>query len=148
MKIYDRYNNVREKQAYHLSDEVVTVQDQSETIQSILERLSRGVDAGYFERRPLELDDEDVAMQLDYADELDARNMQLELQLKQDANKVNPVSRVSAPEAPANKVTPVSHVTAPRATSSNEVGRMAGSAPTGEQGASEASERNEVKQTN
>lgn len=60
MKIYDRYNNVRVKQAYKLSDEVVTIQDQSETIQSILERLSRGVDDGVFERRPLELDDEDV----------------------------------------------------------------------------------------
>ena len=90
MKIYDRYNNVREKKAYHLSDEVVTVQDQSETIQSILERLSRGVDAGVFERRPLELDDEDVAMQLDYADELDARNMQLELQQRQEANRIFP----------------------------------------------------------
>lgn len=126
MKIYDRYNNVREKQAYHLSNEVVTVQDQSETIQSILERLSRGVDAGVFERRPLELDDEDIAMQLDYADELDARNMQLELE--------------------ANKVTPVSHVTATEAPSPNEVGRVAGSAPTKEQGASEVSERNEVEQ--
>lgn len=126
MKIYDRYNNVREKQAYKLSDDVVTVQDQSETIQSILERLSRGVDAGVFERRPLELDDEDVAMQLDYADELDARNMQLELQQRQDVNKV----------------TPVSQATATRATSSNEVGRMVGSAPTKEQGASESSERN------
>lgn len=131
MKIYDRYNNVREKQAYHLSNEVVTVQDQSETIQSILERLSRGVDAGVFERRPLELDDEDVAMQLDYADELDARNMQLELQQRQEANKVTPISHVSATEA----------------SSSNEVGRMAGIAPTKEQGASLASERNEVKQT-
>lgn len=131
MKIYDRYNNVREKQAYHLSNEVVTVQDQSETIQSILERLSRGVDAGVFERRPLELDDEDVAMQLDYADELDARNMQLELQQRQEANKVTPSSHVSATEA----------------SSSNEVGRMAGIAPTKEQGASLASERNEVKQT-
>ena len=126
MKIYDRYNNVREKQAYKLSDDVVTVQDQSETIQSILERLSRGVDAGVFERRPLELDDEDVAMQLDYADELDARNMQLELQQRQDVNKV----------------TSVSQATATRATSSNEVGRMVGSAPTKEQGASESSERN------
>lgn len=122
MKIFDRYNNVREKQAYKLSDEVVTVQDQCETIQSILERLSRGVDAGVFERRPLELDDEDVAMQLDYADELDARDMQLELQQRQEANK--------ATEAP----------------SSNEVGRMAGNAPTREQGASEVSERNEVEQ--
>lgn len=130
MKIYDRYNNVREKQAYHLSDEVVTIQDQSETIQSILERLARGCDTGVFERRPLELDDEDVAMQLDYADELDARNMQLELQQRQEANKVTPVSHVTATEAP----------------SSNEVGRMAGSAPTGEQGASERSERNEVEQ--
>ena len=130
MKIYDRYNNVREKQAYHLSDEVVTVQDQSETIQSILERLSRGVDAGVFERRPLELDDEDVAMQLDYADELDARNMQLELLQSQEAKKVTPVRHATATEAP----------------SSNEVGRMAGSAPTEVQGASEASERNEVKQ--
>ena len=46
MKIYDRYNNVRDKQAYHLSNEVVTVQDQSETIQSILERLARGCDTG------------------------------------------------------------------------------------------------------
>ena len=126
MKIYDRYNNVREKQAYKLSDDVVTVQDQSETIQSILERLSRGVDAGVFERRPLELDDEEVAMQLDYADELDARNMQLELQQRQDVNKV----------------TSVSQATATRATSSNEVGRMVGSAPTKEQGASESSERN------
>ena len=126
MKIYDRYNNVREKQAYKLSDDVVTVQDQSETIQSILERLSRGVDAGVFERRPLELEDEDVAMQLDYADELDARNMQLELQQRQDVNKV----------------TSVSQATATRATSSNEVGRMVGSAPTKEQGASESSERN------
>lgn len=130
MKIFDRYNNVREKQAYKLSDEVVTIQDQSETIQSILERLSRGVDSGVFERRPLELEDEDVAMQLDYADELDARNMQLELQQRQEANKV----------------TPVSHVTATEATSPNEVGRMAGSAPTREQGASEVSERNEVEQ--
>ena len=130
MKIYDRYNNVREKQAYKLSDEVVTVQDQSETIQSILERLSRGVDSGVFERRPLELDDEDVAMQLDYADELDARSMQLELQQRQEANKVTPVSHVTATEAP----------------SSNEVGRMAGSAPTKAQDVSEVSERNEVKQ--
>lgn len=130
MIIYDRYNNVRDKQAYKLSDDVVTVQDQSETIQSILERLSRGVDTGVFERRPLELDDEDVAMQLDYADELDARNMQLELQQRQDANKVTPVSHATATEAP----------------SPNEVGRMAGSAPTEAQGASEASERNAVEQ--
>lgn len=134
MIIYDRYNNVRDKQVYKLSDEVVTVQDQSETIQSILERLSRGVDSGVFERRPLELDDEDVAMQLDYADELDARTMQLdmqfELQQRQDAKKV----------------TPVSHATATEATSPNEVGRLAGSAPTEAQGASEASERNEVEQ--
>ena len=104
MKIYDRYNNVCEKQAYKLSDEVVTVQDQSETIQSILERLSRGVDAGVFERRPLELDDEDVAMQLDYADELDARNMQLELQQRQEVNEVTPVSQVTATEAILKKV--------------------------------------------
>ena len=132
MKIYDRYNNVREKQAYQLSDEVVTVQDQSETIQSILERLARGCDTGVFERQPLELDDENVAMQLDYADELEARNMQLELLQRQEAKKV----------------TPISQATATRATSSNEVGRLAGSAPTKEQGASLASERNEVKQAN
>lgn len=132
MKIYDRYNNVRVKQAYHLSNDVVTVQDQSETIQSILERLSRGVDAGVFERRPLDLDDEDVAMQLDYADELDARTMQLELEQRQVANKVTPVSQVTATEAP----------------SSDEVGRMAGSAPTKEQDASLASERNVVERAN
>lgn len=129
MMIYDRYNNVREKQEYHLSDEVVTVQDQSETIQSILERLSRGVDAGVFERRPLELDDEDVAMELDYADELDARSMQLELQQRQEAKKVTPVSHATATEAP----------------SSNEVGRLTAAAPTNEQSAEARSESNGVK---
>lgn len=142
MKIYDRYNNVRVKQAYNLSNEVVTVQDQSETIQSILERLSRGVDSGVFERRPLELEDEDVAMQLDYADELDARNMQLDYAYELDArNKQLELQQ----RQEANKVTPVSHATATEATSPNEVGRVAGSAPTKEQGASEASKRNEVE---